>query len=268
MTWDHEDSAATGGNAENPTPDHSVAEHLESGLELARLELTSKLDAKMAEFCIYAAGVIIGTRRRLVLDDQFPAIIHGDLARPHWATPDMTETVAALSIDPAVGILHDPWLRYAAEIEIAEEGVDRTDVAMQRFPLLAPRIAKRRLSPKAQQYLQEVARTFLFGFDAACIALARATFEQAATQVLVEREHFTGPQLTRGKATAGDLIVHLKRADLLVQSLAAAGRLVKKGNTVLHHFVYSERILPQEALDCITDLVEVLAELFGTDSPG
>lgn len=90
------------------------------------------------------------------------------------------EALTAKLHEAAQGLLEDVWVRHAAEIEIARLGVSRTDDALTRFLNLRPVVTPRPVPERAKRYIREVIDTYIFGFDAACIALCRAACEQTA----------------------------------------------------------------------------------------
>jgi len=157
-------------------------------------------------------------------------------------------------------VLKDPWFRHAAEIEIARLGISRSDDALKRFVRLRPVVTSRPVPDRAKRYIREVIDSFMFGFDAPCVALCRAACEQVLREKLVAEKVYTEPQLKRERPTAGTLLARAKQAGLLSRSRRAAERLVEKGDMVMHNFIFEERILEQQALDSIAELAEVLAE--------
>lgn len=159
--------------------------------------------------------------------------------------------------------LEDPWIRHAAEIEIATLGIDRADGGLKRFLRLRPLALSQPVPDAAKPYLREVIDTFVLGFDAACIALCRATCEQLLRDFLVKAKVYTPGRLRKERPTAGALFINAKRAGLIRSATAAADKLIRKGDTVMHHFIYDRHILEQQALDSINELAEVLGELLG-----
>jgi hypothetical protein len=171
------------------------------------------------------------------------------------------ESGAVLINEIAEDLLSDAWVRHGAEIEIASIGIKRTEASLQRFLSLKPITTTKTVPDRAKVYLREVIDTFLLGFDPACIALCRATYEQVLRDELVRGGFYTEARLKRERPTAGNLVMIAKREKLLVNSIRAAERLVKKGDNVMHSFIYEERILEQQALDSIQELAEVLSEM-------
>ena len=158
-------------------------------------------------------------------------------------------------------ILKYPWIRHVTEIEIATIGIGRAESALRRYLRIRPIVLVGQLPERARAYMGEVISTYAFGFDAACIALCRATLEQVLRDALVDRNVYTAPQLKRERPTAGSLVANAKRAGVLVASAAAADRIVNKGDTVMHHFLYDDKVIEQQAFDSLNDLLEVLAEV-------
>jgi hypothetical protein len=219
-------------------PQFEVWNHLWSAIDQAKDELRA-LDAESRKFVEEIGGLIAKGRTDFVLQ-------HGD-ARANLLKIEET-------------LLADVWLRHAAEIEIARLGIRRSDHALTRFLKLRPVITAKAIPERAKRYIREVIDTFVFGFDAACIALCRAACEQVLRDELVKRGVYTEPQLRRERPTAGALIANAKRAGLLKASSSAVERLVSKGDTVMHSFIFDERVLEQQALDSIGELARVLAE--------
>jgi hypothetical protein len=151
---------------------------------------------------------------------------------------------------------------------VAALGIQRAEVALRRYLTLRPVVTSRQIPGRATRYVTEVINTYAFGFDAACIALCRATLEQCLREELVQRGVYTEPQLKREQPTAGTLMEKSKQAGILVNSAAAARRLVKKGNTVMHQFLYDEKISAQQAVDSIAELLEALRELLADKRDG
>ena len=171
------------------------------------------------------------------------------------------EALTAKLHKAAQGLLDDVWVRHAAEIEIARLGVSRTDDALKRFLNLRPVVTPRPVPERAKRYIREVIDTYILGFDAACIALCRAACEQVLRDALVSKGVYTEPQLRRERPTAGSLMANAKRSGVLNVSIPAAEKLITKGDTVMHSFLYEERILEQQALDSVSELAQVLAEV-------
>jgi hypothetical protein len=225
-------------------PEFQVWNHLWAGIDMATNELRALDDASRAQ--VEKLGKAIADARSDLVQ------------RPN------SFSARVLSVEEY--LLANPWIRHAAEIEIAATGIVRAEKALDRFAKVRPAITRRALPPRAAGYVAEVINTFIFGFDAACIALCRATLEQVLKDELVRRGAFTEPQLKREKPTAGTLLSNAFRIGLLQSSRRSAGKLVEKGDTIMHNFVYDERVSEQQALDSVAQLIEVLTEILGPDS--
>jgi len=136
-------------------PQSEVWNHLEGGLQQARDELRA-LDPEVRVAVEHLAEALASTRGLLILPESKAKL---------------------LSVEGAL-LTKYPWIRHATDIEIAEEGVTRANEALERYVALKPAIAARALPQSAVDYLKEAAASYLFGFDAACIALCRATLER------------------------------------------------------------------------------------------
>jgi hypothetical protein len=185
-------------------------------------------------------------------------------ARAMLARAPGTEEAAFLELE--VDLLADPWVRFSAELHLAKDAIGRGQTALRRYFAISPVVTERPLPPRAAPYVVEVVNTFAFGFDAACIALCRATFEQLMKEELVTRGILTEPQLRRSLFTADTLLQHALRADVIVHSRRAAEALVFKGNTVMHKSLYQDKISEQQAADSIAQLLDVLREVLGEAS--
>jgi len=248
---------------EREGPDFEVWNHLWSGLDMARRDMASKLAPDSMRFYEGLAKTVVGTNLRLLLtsDDSWLA----DQLKRQF--PGMKAGVEPNLVHAILKVLKskkDPWLRHAVELEVAQVGIERADGALNRFMSLMPIFAERSIPERAQPYIREVVTTFLFGFDAACMALCRSTFEQVAKTLLIERSAYTEGQLRREQPTAATLLEKLKQGGGVSRSYDAAKRVVNRGNTVMHGHMYDQKILHQEALDSLADLVVVLQEVLAT----
>jgi hypothetical protein len=188
------------------SPEFEVWNHLESGLDQARSEL-NELPPEYRQALEAVAKLRAHKCHRLVLSSA-------ELA------------ARRLKLD-GVFVTSEAWLNHAVEIEFAEVGLRRAVNALSRYRRLQPRITTRPVPDAAKRHLHEVVETFLFGFDAACIALCRATLEQLLRDALLTAHVYTEPQLRRERPTAGALLENARRKRILVSSLAVAESLVK-----------------------------------------
>jgi hypothetical protein len=226
-------------------PRFEVWNHLWSGLDMAQMEM-DVLEDKSRAMTEKFGKLLVDIRAQLTLESG---------------------TFKAGFLDLDKDFLADAWVRHAAEIELAQDAISRATKALDRYFKLQPVITKKALPERAAKYLAEVVHTYAYGFDVACIALCRATLEQVLKDELIERGVYTAPQVRRERPTAGALLHNAKRADLLVTSLGSAEGIVKKGDTVLHDFIYDSKVVAQQAVDSITELLDVLVEILGSPEP-
>ncbi len=132
---------------------------------------------------------------------------------------------------------------------LSVEGISRANEALKRYVTLKPAISARALPQSAIDYLKEAAASYLFGFDAACIALCRATLERLLKEFLVTKRIYTEPQLKREQPTAGTLLEKAKQAGFRGAEYDAAKRVVARGDHVLHRSIHEKRILKKTASD-------------------
>jgi hypothetical protein len=221
-------------------PQVDVWNHLQTGLDLADEELDflpkalRKLTEKVAE-------ALLDNRRNVILA----------LKEKGWVELDET-------------LLAHPWVRYAADLEIASEGVARATKGLDRYAEITPAVATDAIPEKARVYIREVIHTYIFGFDPACLALCRATLEQLLKERLVAAGIFTGPQIKRERLTAGGLLEKAKQNGLVVREYDAAKKVVERGDQLMHSHMFDEKILKQMAADSIRDLTAVAVELMGS----
>ena len=73
------------------------------------------------------------------------------------------------------------------------------------------------------------AHTYLLGFDAACIALCRACFDQLAKAVLLKGRIFREAELRKGHLTSLGLADHLRRHKLIGDAYDGLGEACHQG---------------------------------------
>jgi hypothetical protein len=152
-------------------------------------------------------------------------------------------------------VMEEQWVRYAAEYHLAGEAIQRANQAFDRYITLRPVTVGRQLPEEARPYVREAIRTFMFGFDPACIALCRAALEQVIKDSLVARGTFTTAQLKVERPTAGRMLELAKRAGLLQSAYVAAKQVIDRGDTLMHGRVSEPQLLRDMARDSIRDLV-------------
>lgn len=225
-------------------PELRVWDHIQAGLESARTEL-DRLAPGERSLVEVTAEILVSVRERIV------------------ASP-ATERILGLE----QSLLNDPWFRYAADIRLGEELARRASEAFQRYLDLQPVVSTYTLSPEARRYIREASQTFVFGFDAACIALCGATLETVLKEVLIDRRFVTRQQLKREGATAFRVLELAKRENVLDRlTIEVARRVCEERNSVMHSGVTEDEQLKKSALGSIGGLAAVLHAL-GRDSEG
>jgi hypothetical protein len=247
-------------NEERPEgPEFEMWIHLESGLDIAEDDMRRQVSEKEFEFWDALAKQLLALRVGLIVNPN--SITESAALKrlvPH-ATPEVWQQILlSLDEDPSTW---SPWLRHAVELRIAGSGVGRAEEALQRYSKLRAAIVGREVPEKASRYLQEVLQTYLFGFDAAAIALACSVFEQMARHTLTALGLVTEPELRRDQPTADGLRIRLRQHDLLGAADTAAQRLIERRNSVLHKGLFDDRIMPTLSRDSVKELVEVAIAL-------
>lgn len=218
-------------------PEFEVWNHLESGLQSARDELRP-LEKQVRTALEHLAKAVADTRGVLILP------------------PSKASLLVAES-----QLLSHPWIKHAIDTEIASEGISRANEALDRYQSLKPATAANALPEPVVRYIKEAAATYLFGFDAACIAFCRAALEQLLKDSLVKKRIYTQPQLRRERPTAGTLLEKAKQAGIIGSGYTAAKRVVERGDQVLHRAIHDGRILKTTAADSVNDLVSVVVAI-------
>jgi hypothetical protein len=258
MTHDQRDDASEAFEE----PDWEVWNHLWTGIDTAHDDIAEKLPPKLLKLYEDVAGIVFGAQQRLVLDKD-----------DHWLAGELRKRFPSKeAVDPGallellVAVVADggnPWLKHAVELEAAREGVNRASGALKRLVLLTPHIAEKAVPSGAEPYLQEVANTFLFGFDAACIALCRASFEALGRSVLLSRHDYGEARLKKEKLTADGLFRALLAHGELGQTRRQVEKLIDRGNTVMHKHAYDSKVRQQLALESIDELLAIARDLLG-----
>ncbi len=218
-------------------PEFAVWNHLESGWALADMEL-NKLGPAERRFVQEVAKALVQTRTELLL------------------SPDRQSALPVLA-----EVLQHPRVRHAADLQLARIGIHRASRALERYLDLAPVIGTYRFTEKPLQYLNEVVQTYIFGFDAACIALAGATFERALHEVLVTYGLIQAPQSDDDRTpSVSKLIAIAERSNpqILPEKDPSVKRLVELRDRIMHRHMWDAKIIRQVALGCIEDLSAVL----------
>ncbi|MBA3646739.1 MAG: hypothetical protein H0W63_11260 [Gemmatimonadaceae bacterium] len=245
---------------EDLSPDEDVWNHIDSGWQQAYDDIARKLAPETFEFYSKVAKLIVGMKSDLRIDASRAPI--GEKLRSIFAeVPEGAERQVLTALLQWYSSGKDPWLTHAVDLQLASEGIGRSTDALKRFADFAPQFGNQSVPEKVLPYLRETVSAYLFGFDAACIALSRACLEQVGKDRLVKLGVFTAPQLRKDGPGLETITKKLKEANALDHSYEAAVRLRKRGNDILHDHLFPKKIRRQTALDAITDLTSVLREL-------
>lgn len=213
-------------------PEFEMWNHLESGLDLARMELDC-LSEENRTILTKLSERIFSQRTNLIVapDDKF----------------------AALS--PL--LLEEPWIKFAVDIAFAEESLARAGNVFDRYVKLQPILTRYELTNLAAKCLQEAGWTFLFSFDAACVEFCKMVLEQTLRKELVDAGSITEEQSK--KDTVGGLLTKARKERLLPEATEHAAKdLITMRNEVIHRRFEA---LEDEALNAINQLGVVLQEL-------
>ena len=241
------------------SPDEPVWNHMESGLQMARDDLSRQLGTNDVSFFTALAAQVLALRVGVVIsetDTEVPRFLADGLPT---ISPELWRKVIRQLPQSPEG--WSPFLRHAVEIGIAERSLSRMYAALDRYSQLQPLLVTRAIPERVRPYLRELSDVYLFGFDAACIALACACFEQVGKGALVATGKMTERQIEKDKLTSEGVLMRLKEHDLVSASAAAALRLTERRNRILHRSLYEASVLPVLALDSIREFLEVCEEL-------
>ena len=212
------------------SPEHEVWNHLYSGLDLAKMELDCLSEEKRTALIKFGED-IFSQRTNLT-------------AVPGDSFADLPQQVLEL-----------PWFKFAADIACAEEALGRAAQALDRYIELKPILTRYKLTDLAAKCLQEAGRTFLFSFDAACVAFCSAVLEQTLRDMLVDAGIIT----MCSRDTARKLLNKATQKKLLPEGAEqAASDLIDMRNEVIHQRFEA---LKDEALKAMDYLGVVLQEL-------
>lgn len=213
-------------------PEFEMWNHLESGLDRARMELD----------CFSEEDRTILTKFRERIFSQRTNLI---------VEPD--DKFAALS--PL--LLKDPWIKFAVDIAFAEESLTRAGNAFDRYVKLQPILTRYKLTDLAAKCLQEAGWAFLFSFNTACVEFCKMVLEQTLRKELVDAGSITEEQSK--KDTVGGLLTKARKGRLLPEATEQAAKvLITIRNEVIHRRFEA---LEEEALNAIDQLSVVLQEL-------
>ena len=225
-------------------PEFEMWNHLESGLDRARMELDCLSEEDRTILTKFSER-IFSQRTNLIVasDDKF----------------------AALSSQ----LLKEPWIKFAVDIAFAEESLARAGNVFDRYVKLQPILTRYELTNLAAKCLQEAGWTFLFSFDAACVEFCKMVLEQTLRKELVDAGGITEEQskvdaggITEEqskKDTVGRLLTKAREKRLLPEATEQAAKdLITMRNEVIHRRFEA---LEDEALNAMDQLGVVLQEL-------
>jgi hypothetical protein len=235
VTWQHDDPDDDN-HGEELGPVHGVRWYLSDGVDQAQWELDS-LASEDRELVERAAQLIVNWQLDLVREEDQRAA---------------SEILQQLR--------EDPWIRFAVDLRFAEDGVSRSFGCLERYLLIATTHNRRPTLPNARRYLREATTTFVFGFDAACIALCGAALEQTLKNLLVEHDVLSASELSRQKRTAGAVLDLARRHNLIGGGDQSARHVLRARDHVMHHGIWEERILTRMASECVNHLAMALSE--------
>jgi hypothetical protein len=224
----------------------------------AQVELDAGPIGGVTDFLIRMAGIGIEMRRRLVAGPGDPWL---DSEVAHLVTEDPgsnpTELIELLADDGSSPLL--PPIRYAMAIVLARELADELPGSVRRLLEVRGCLAGRSLAEEARPYVAEAVRAFTLGLFVGTVALARAGFEHAAQDWLVQNGGLTRSQARRLSATKA---LHKLREHTAIDQdrTRNAQKLIGRGNGVMHRGAGAE-VSEEDALASLRELAAVLQHL-------
>jgi hypothetical protein len=216
-------------------PDSDVWNYLRIGLDLARQELDA-LPLITRDLAEAVAKEVIGSRERLV------------------------QTIEGQQFSLDV-LLEEPWFKYAADVELATKGLRRATEGLKRYLELKPILTQYRVPERATPYIRTLSETFVFGFDAPCIAFAGAALEQVLKDALIEAGEYTEPRIRRERPTGETLVAAARRRSLIRETELDAKKLFDQRNRTMHRHIWDDKIITGIAIECIDGFSRVVQEL-------
>jgi hypothetical protein len=216
---------------EDGGPAHEVRWYLGDGLMTARWELDALTDEDRKS---------VESLADFIADGRMD-LFHHEALRPLSDWHDELQT--------------DPWIRFAVDLRLAELGLNRAYGALQRWTDLRPAFGPLSPSIDVQRYLREATQTYLYGFDAACIAFCGAAFERSLSATLIAAGVQTKGGLARMRLTGGPLLDAVEQHGLIDKSAVVSGRrILSDRNRIMHTTIWDDRILRPMAVECIRHL--------------
>lgn len=158
-------------------------------------------------------------------------------------------------------LIEEPWYRHGLEVSLLRRMIVRSGTALDRLLDLRPVVARYPIPDSARRYAAEVAKTYLYGFDSACIAFCGAAIEQVLADALVRAGEYSEPRLRRERPSLLTLVQKAKRRGLLSESSDAAEAVGRHRNHVMHRAPLEPRVVRNVAKECIERFAEVVLEL-------
>lgn len=237
-------------------PEFEVWTYLWSGLDMAREQLADSFAALLDR------EPRLGRRERELLDRWGELAFSGLTQLMLDATAKDKEFEEVRRVHGVPGA--QPWLAFAVDLKFAEEGVGRAEMALERYHELRCARLPPGLSPRSRRYVAEASHTFLFGFDAACIAFCGAAVEQEVKDACVRGGLYTEHALRRAERagrTGMTFLNEAKRAGLIDGAFHAAETVLRARNEVLHRSIEKGDPLADKALEYLVTMSQVFQEL-------
>jgi hypothetical protein len=217
------------------SPKYEVWNHLEGGLQQAREELHA-LDPREEILVEIIGDFLFSARSQLTLPSSKAATVKG-----------------------LVPVLDHPWVKFAADLRLAEDVLQRGTAGFRRFSSLVSVLVAEPLPPSSLPYLREASQTFVYGFFASSIVFCAASLERVLERLLA------GEGVATDKPGAGHLLKAVRDRRLLPESSKGAERLVAVRNRIVHDRIPGDEQLLDSALGAIQALTAVLRECQNRD---
>jgi hypothetical protein len=124
-----------------------------------------------------------------------------------------------------------------------------------------------RLSQRSSSYVKEAVHTYLFGFDAACVAFCGAAVEQQVKDACVRAALYTEYTMRRAEKGGRGGMTFLEEANrggLITETYEVAREILRRRNTVLHRGMDTDEQLSEEAARTLLGMSKVFHELDAT----
>jgi hypothetical protein len=238
-------------------PQFEVWNHLESGLDHARQEFndyrhlvgSSKHDES------------VGSEEQQALEAFADFLFDGlSVLATHSEHTAHGTRLAHILGEPNAA----PWIDFASDLRFAEEGVRRARLALDRYRALRLQWTTLTLSDRAYDCLREAVHTYLFGFDAACVAFCGVALERILKDALVSNGAWTRDQADFENRVGKTVLNAANREHLISDTYADAERVLKCRGGIVHSGARRGGATDNMAIDCLRSLGRVLQELSKT----